>query len=60
MAVANKKTYTYVTQSKAPDVASYDPEVFTKVSDTKKTMPTSFAETSGRVVHVTETCTKNA
>jgi len=55
----NKKTYTYVTQTKAPDIASYAPEVFTKVSDTKKTMTTSFTETSGRVVHVSETCTKN-
>ena len=59
MAVANKKTYTFVVQSKAPDIASYEPEVFTKVSDTKKTMTTSFTETSGRVVHVAETCTKN-
>lgn len=53
------KTYTYVAQTKAPDIASYAPEVFTKVSDTKKTMTTSFTETSGRVVRVTETCTKN-
>jgi hypothetical protein len=53
------KSYTYVIQSKAPDIASYAPEVFTKVSDTKKTMTTSFTETSGRVVRVTETCTKN-
>jgi hypothetical protein len=55
----SKKTYTYVIQSKAPDIASYAPEVFTKVSDTKKTMTTSFTETSGRVVRVSETCTKN-
>jgi hypothetical protein len=54
-----KKTYTYVIQNKAPDIASYAPEVFTKVSDMKKTMTTSFTETSGRVVRVTETCTKN-
>ena len=55
----NMKTYTYVIQTKAPDVASYSPEVFTKVSDTKKTMTTSFTENSGRVVQVKETCTKN-
>ena len=54
-----KKTYTYVIQGKAPDIASYAPEVFTKVSNTKKTMTTSFTETSGRIVRVTETCTKN-
>lgn len=58
MPAGNKKTYTYVIQTKALDVASYDPEVFTKVSDTKKTMTTSFTETSGRVVNVKETCTK--
>lgn len=54
----NKKTYTYVIQTKAPDVTSYAPEVYTKVSDTKKTMTTSFTETSGRVVTVKEACTK--
>lgn len=59
MPVAGKKTYTYVIQTKAPDIASYEPEVFTKVSDTKKTMTTSFTETSGRVVNVKETCTKS-
>lgn len=59
MAVANTKTYTYVVQSKAPDIASYAPEVYTKVSDTKKTMTTSFTETGGRVVTVKETCTKS-
>ncbi len=59
-AANSKKTYTYVIQRKAPDIASYAPEVFTKVSDTKKTMTTSFTETSGRVVRVTETCTKNS
>jgi hypothetical protein len=32
------------------------PEVYTKVSDTKKTMTTSFTETPGRVVNVKETC----
>ncbi len=58
MATGNKKTYTYVIQTKSPDIASYEPEVFTKVSDTKKTMTTSFTETSGRVVNVKETCTK--
>ena len=55
----NKKTYTYVVQTKAPDIASYAPEVYTKQSDTKKTMTTSFTETNGRVVNVTETCAKN-
>jgi hypothetical protein len=54
----NKKTYTYVIQSRAADVMSYEPEVFTKVSNTKKTMTTSFTEISGRVVTVAETCTK--
>lgn len=54
----DKKVYTYVIQTKAPDVASYAPEVFTKISDTKKTMTTTFTETSGRVVNVKETCTK--
>jgi hypothetical protein len=55
----NKKVYTFVTQSKAPDIASYSPEVYTKVSDTKKTMTTSFTEVSGRVVNVKESCTKS-
>lgn len=59
MATANTKTYTYVAQSKVPDIASYAPEVYTKVSDTKKTMTTSFTETGGRVVNVKETCTKS-
>ncbi|HYL27405.1 MAG TPA: hypothetical protein VEW74_06180 [Candidatus Nitrosotalea sp.] len=54
----NKKTYTYVIQTKARDVATYAPEVFTKVSDNKKMMTTSFTETGGRVVNVKETCTK--
>ncbi len=58
MPSATKKIYTNVIQSKANDVASYAPEVFTKVSDTQKTMTTSFTETSGRVVNVKETCTK--
>jgi len=51
-------TYTYVIQTKSPDIASYGPLVFVKVSDTKKTMTTSFTETSGRVVNAKETCTK--
>jgi hypothetical protein len=58
MPVAGKKTYTYVIQTKAPGIASYAPEVYTKVSDTEKTMTTSFIETSGRVVTVKETCKK--
>ncbi len=58
MPVGNKKTYTYVIQTKAPDVASYAPEVYTVVSQTKKIMTSSFTETSGRVVMVKETCTK--
>jgi hypothetical protein len=58
MPIGNKKIYTFVVQSKAPDIASYAPEVYTKVSDTKKTMTTSFTETNGRVVNVKETCTK--
>jgi len=58
MPTGAKKTYTYVIQSKARDVASYAPEVYTKVSDTKRTMTTSFTETGGRVVTVKETCTK--
>lgn len=55
----NRKTYTYVIQTKAPDIASYAPEVITKVSDTEKTLTSSFTETSGRVVSVKETCTKS-
>lgn len=35
------------------------PEAFTKVSDTKKTMTTSLTEPGGRVVHVSQTCTKS-
>lgn len=54
----SKKVYTYVIQSKAAGIASYAPEVYMKVSDTKKTMTSSFTETSGRVVNVKETCTK--
>jgi hypothetical protein len=51
-------TWTYGLQSASTDIASYAPEVYTKVSDTKRTMKTSFTEKSGRVVNVTETCTK--
>ena len=58
MPQGQQKTYTYVAQTKTPDIASYAPEVYTAVSPTKKTMTTSFTETSGRVVNVTETCTK--
>ena len=58
MPTGNEKTYTYVIQSRSADVMSYQPEVFTKVSDTKKTMTTSFTEISGRVVNVKETCAK--
>jgi hypothetical protein len=56
---ASQKTYTYVILTKAPDIASYAPEVFTKVSDVKKSMTTSFTATTGRVVTVKETCTKS-
>ena len=56
----DRTAFTYVIQSEAPDIASYAPEVYTKVSDTKRTMKTSFTEKSGRVVNVTETCTKTS
>lgn len=59
MPVNNKKTYTYLIQANSPDIASYAPEVFVRVSDRKKTMTTSFKETNGRVVSVKETCTKS-
>lgn len=59
MSDGNQLTYTYVSQTKAPDIASYAPEIFTKVSDTKKTLTTSFTENNGRVVTVKETCTKS-
>ena len=59
MPAGNKKTYTYVIQTKVPDIASYAPEVYTKVSDTEKTMTTSFTEIGGRVVTVKETCKKS-
>ncbi len=58
MAAGNKMTYTYVIQTKVPDIASYAPEVYVKDGDTKKTMTTSFTEAGGRVVNVKETCTK--
>jgi hypothetical protein len=58
-AVKNTKTYTYVIQSKAPDVVEYAPEVFVKESDTKRTMTTSFTEANGHIVHVKESCTKS-
>jgi hypothetical protein len=58
MAMAGKKTYTYIIQTKAPDIASYAPEVYVQNSDTKKSMTTSFTETGGRVISVKETCTK--
>jgi hypothetical protein len=53
------KTYTYVIQSQAPDIASYAPEVYSKDSATKKSMTTSFTEAGGRVVTVKQTCTKS-
>jgi len=59
MSSGNTRTYTYAVQSKAPDIASFEPEVMAKMSDTKKTMTTSFTETNGRVVNVKETCTKS-
>jgi hypothetical protein len=59
MPVNSHKTYTYVIQDKTPDIASYAPEVYTKESDTKKSMTTSFTENNGRVVTVKETCTKS-
>jgi hypothetical protein len=59
MSTGEQKTFTYVIQAKSPDIASYGPLVFVKVSDTKKTMTTSFTETNGRVVTAKETCTKS-
>jgi hypothetical protein len=59
MPAGKMKTYTYVIQTKAPDIASYGPEVYSRDSDTKKTMTTSFTETNGRVVNVKQTCTKS-
>jgi hypothetical protein len=59
MPTANGVTFTYVIQTKANDIASYAPEVYTRVSDTKKMMTTTFTETGGRVVNVKETCTKS-
>ena len=54
----DRAAFTYVIQREAADIGSYAPEVYTKVSDTKRTMKTSFTEKSGRVVNVTETCSK--
>lgn len=54
----DRTVFTYMLQTDAPDIASYKPEVYSKVSDTKRMMKTSFTEKSGRVVNVTETCTK--
>lgn len=59
MPVNNKKTYTYVVQTKATDIASYAPEAYVKENARKKTMTTSFTETNGRIVTVKETCTKS-
>ena len=59
MTTGNQLTFTYVAQTKAADIASYAPEIFTTVSDTKKTLTTSFTENNGRVVSVKETCTKS-
>jgi hypothetical protein len=53
------KTYTYVIQTNAPDIASYAPEVYSKDSDTQKSMTSSFTETNGSVVTVKQTCTKS-
>lgn len=53
------RVFTNVIQKQADNVASYAPEVYTKISNTKKTMTTTFTETNGRVVHVQETCTKS-
>ena len=59
MAVNGKKTYTFVTQSKSPDIASYAPEVYNVMGDMKKTMTSSFTEMNGRVVNVKEMCIKD-
>jgi hypothetical protein len=56
----DRNVFTYLIQREAPDIASYKPEVYTKVSNTKRTMKTSFTEKSGRVVNVTETCNKGS
>lgn len=56
----DRTAFTYVIQSQAPDIASYQPEVYSKDSNTKRTMKTSFTEKSGRVVNVTESCTKGS
>jgi hypothetical protein len=57
--VGKTKTYTYVIQTKSPDIASYATEVYSIDSDTQKSMTTSFTETNGRVVSVKQTCTKS-
>ncbi len=57
--VNGRKTYAYVIQSKAPDIASYAPEVYTVMGGMKKTMTSSFTERNGRVVSVKEVCVKN-
>lgn len=54
-----KKTYSFVIETKAVDIASYAPEVYVKESDTKKVMTSSFTEISGRVVTVHESCIKS-
>lgn len=59
MPTGKQKTYTFVIQNATPDIATYAPEVYTKESDTKKTMTSSFTEKNGRVVNVKETCTKS-
>lgn len=59
MPVGNRKTYTYVIQTKARDIASYAPEAYVIESNTRKTMTTSFTETNGRIVTVKETCIKS-
>lgn len=58
MPIGNKKIYTYVIQTKARDVASYQPEVYEKLGDTKRVMTTTFTENSGQIVSVKESCTK--
>lgn len=59
LATGKTKTYTYAIQTKSPDIASYAPEVYSKVSETQKLMTTSFTEANGRVVTVKQTCTKS-
>jgi hypothetical protein len=59
MTTGKTRTFTYVTQTQTPDIASYAPEVYTRVSDTQRSMTTSFTETNGHVVTVKQTCTKS-